>query len=145
MRDDARGRTDLPPHDVDAALAALGRADRASAPPPAWNVFVRQIDRPTLAARLPLGLTAVLRPMAEFGRPAVAGTLAATLAGVALGTWLAVAFDRTPTATALASTDYTGSTLLDGDDPGLDAYLMEGTSSDLPSVDTLPSGSEGAR
>jgi hypothetical protein len=141
MRDDVRGRTDLPPHDVDAALAALGRADRASAPPPAWNAFTRELDRPGLAARVPLRLATVLRPLAEFGRPAVAGTLVATLAGVALGTWLAVAFDRGPTAAALASTEYTGSTLLDGDDPGLDAYLADGTSGEVPADDTLPSGS----
>ena len=142
MRDDSA----LPPIDeVDAALLALGRADRDSAPAPDWNVFVRQLSRPTLAARVPLALTGVLRPMAEFGRPAVAGTLVATLAGVALGTWLAAALDRGPTATALASTDYTGSTLLDGDPAGLDAYLADGGSTDAAADDTLPSGSEGAR
>jgi len=142
MQDDSA----LPTIDeVDAALVALGRADRDAAPTPNWSIFVRHLNRPTLAARVPLALTGVLRPMAEFGRPAVAGTLVATLAGVALGTWLADTFDRGPTATALASTDYTGSTLLDGDPAGLDAYLVDAGSSDAAADDTLPSGSKGGR
>jgi len=132
---------------IAAEVAALGRAERGAATaPPGWSAFSARLERPPLASRLPLVLVIALRPLGELARPAMAGTLVATCAGVALGTWLALAFDRGPTAVALAATSYAGSNLLDGDDPGLDTYLGDGDSEALPADETLPESSgTGAR
>jgi hypothetical protein len=146
MQDDSLSDPERSASDVGPLVDALGRADRAGAPQPDWNRFMLEIERPALGSRIPLALTAMLRPAAELGRPAVAGALAATFTGVALGTWLAVAFDRGPTATALATTSYSGSSLLDDDAAsGLDSYLAEDSAEPTSTGDTLPGSTEDRR
>jgi len=140
--DEDSGRNTAP--DLEAALAALGRAERSAAPPPAWTLFVARLERPSLTDRLPLVLATAVRSSSDLARPAMAGTLVAMSAGVALGTWLALALDRGPAATALESTSYAGSSLLTGDGPGLDTYLGVVDSEDS-SGDTLPEPGAGAR
>ncbi len=140
MREENSGRTTIPAEE--AALAALGRAERdAASPPPAWSAFTARLERPPLISRLPLDLVVALRPLGELGRPAMAGALVAMCAGVAFGTLLALSFDRGPTAVALASTSYAGSNLLDGEDPGLDTYLDDGDSGEPLPAGALPESS----
>lgn len=137
MHDEETGRAHL--QATEAALATLGRAERdGAASPPTWSAFAARLAQPRPMSRVPLNWVTALRPLSEFARPAMAGTLAAMLTGVALGTWLALAFDRGPTVAALASTSYSGSSLLDGDEPGLDMYLGSNESGDVaPGEDSL--------
>jgi hypothetical protein len=146
MHDDSQSDPERSASEVGPLVDALGRADRASAPRPDWNRFMQELERPALGSRIPLALTAIVRPVAELGRPAAAGALAATFTGVALGTWLAVAFDRGPTATALATTSYSGSSLLENEvESGLDSYLAEDGTEPTSTDDTLPAPAEDRR
>jgi hypothetical protein len=94
------------------ALSELGRAERTSEPAPDWAAFAARLERPGLLDRAPLGLAAAVRGAGAFLQPAAAGAVAATLAGLALGTWLALSFSRGP-ATGADSQAYEDSSLFD--------------------------------
>lgn len=94
------------------ALSELGRAERTSEPAPGWAELAARLERPGLLDRAPLGLAAAVRGAGAFLQPAAAGAAAATLAGLALGTWLALSFSRPP-ATGVDSQVYEDSSLFD--------------------------------
>jgi hypothetical protein len=127
-----------------ASLAALARADLASAPGVPWARLAERLEAPRLADRLPLGVVLAWRQAGALMRPAVAGTAVATLAGLALGTWLGVASQR-GTSQAVASEPFTVSNLVDDGARGLAAAYFGDSESESEALDgaatTAPSGS----
>ena len=117
------------------ALTELGRAERASGPPPDWAEFTARLERPGLLDRAPLALAAAMRGAGAFLQPAAAGAIAAGLAGLALGTWLALSFQRAPV-TGVEAQLYEDSSLLDDEASALAASYFalagEATSEDSP-------------
>jgi hypothetical protein len=102
------------------ALAELGRAERASAPAPDWGEFAARLERPSFLERAPIGLAAAVRGAGAFLQPSAAGAIAATLAGLTLGTWLALSFQHAAT-TSTDTVLYEDSALLDDEAGGLAA------------------------
>lgn len=102
------------------SLADLAQADRTAARGIAWAALATRLERPRLADRLPLDVWAAWREAGVLLRPAVAGTMVATLAGLALGTWMALATQR-GTSQALATEPYSVSTLVSDGSRGLAA------------------------
>ena len=91
------------------------------------------------ADRVPLGAIAAWRQAGELMRPAVAGTAVATVAGLALGTYLAVA-SQGGTSRALAAEPFAVSNLVEDGARGLAATYFGDTESES---DALGNG-EGA-
>jgi anti-sigma factor RsiW len=114
--------------DVRAQLVALGSADRAASPLLDWPALASRLERPPLADRLPLGALGALRQAGELLRPAVAGTALATVAGLALGTYLSLA-TQSGTPRAIAAEPFTVSNLVDDDTQGLAAAYFGDTES----------------
>jgi hypothetical protein len=129
---------------VSAALVELGRAEVQAAPGVRWSIVARRLERPRLADRLPLGVVLAWRQAGALMRPAVAGTAVATLAGLALGTWLGVASQR-GTSQAVASEPFTVSNLVDDGARGLAAAYFGTSESESEALDgaatAAPSGS----
>jgi hypothetical protein len=112
-----------------AALAELGRAERAATPPLAWAALQARLEQPRRVERLPLVAAAAWRGAAELLRPAAATGALAVLAGLAAGTGIAVATGRAARDAEAADT-YTVSSLLDDSEAGLAAdYLADADSS----------------
>ena len=120
--------------DLRAALAGLLQADRDAAPGISWTALSSRLGRPPLADRLPLGAVALWRQTSEFLRPTVASTAMATVAGLALGTWLAVASQR-GTSEALATEPFTVSNLVDDGARGLSAAYFGDADSESQALD----------
>jgi hypothetical protein len=93
------------------AIATLGAADRATVSAGFTARVEARLARPGLAVRLPLAVAAAWRSASAFLQPAVVGGLAATIAGLVLGTWFGVTTQR-GTSESLA-TPYNVSTLVD--------------------------------
>ncbi len=125
---------------VGTLLSELARAERQAASPPVWAQVAARLEQPRVLDRLPVGLAGALRPTRAFLQPAVAGGVAATLGGLALGTWLAIAFHRAA-ATSLAVEPYAASSLVD-DGAGLaDTYFALGADSPGASETATPGSS----
>lgn len=129
--------------DVGSMLAELGRAAREPAGP-VWAHVAARLDRPGMMDRLPLGIVGALRHTQAVLQPAVAGGVVATVGGLVLGTWLAVAFDRAP-ATSLAIEPYTASSLVDDGGAGLsEGYFAIGDAANPQSDMAMPGDDAGA-
>jgi len=106
------------------ALNALHAAElNAARPRSSWADVAAVAERPPFLMRLPAALTDVVRTSRTLAQPAIAGALAAVVLGLSLGTWLALATQRS-TATAEAADTYSASSLLDSPSSGIaDVYL----------------------
>ena len=137
-----------------AALAELARAERHTAQAPAWANLAARLERPGVLDRLPLGIAAGLRQAGSLVQPAAAGGVAAVLAGLALGTWLALGFYPAPS-TSLAAAPYEVSSLLADDAGGLaESYFVlpdeaiseglspEGSGNGSPAADAGPGAAD---
>lgn len=120
--------------DLRAALAELQQADRDATAGISWTALSARLGRPPLSDRLPLGAVALWRQTSEFLRPSIAGTAVATVAGLALGTWLAVA-SQTGTSKALATEPFTVSNLVDDGARGLSAAYFGDADSESQALD----------
>jgi len=78
---------------------------------------------------LPLAVAGALRQTTGLLQPAVAGGVAATFVGLALGTWLALASQRR-VPEAQASDPYDYSSLVDDGASGLAASYLDASASD---------------
>lgn len=127
------------------ALAELGSAERHAAPASLWTRVEARLDRPPLVARLPLGLAAACRQAGDLLQPAVAGTATAALAGLVLGTYLAIDMQR-GTSSAVASQPFEVSTLLGESASGLaGSYLAAAeTENDMNAAESLDANGDGA-
>jgi hypothetical protein len=126
------------------SLAELGRAERQAAPASLWTRVEARLDRPPLVARLPLGLAAACRQAGDFLRPAVAGTATAALAGLVLGTYLAIDWQR-GTPIAAASDPFEVSTLLGESASGLaGSYLAAAEDDDVNPAESLDASEAGS-
>ena len=105
------------------ALTELARAERRSAPAPDWADLAARLERPGILERAPIGLAAALRGAGALLQPAAAGAIAATLAGLVVGTWLGLAFRSGP-ASSVEAAPYEISSLLDDEADGLAASYL---------------------
>jgi len=130
--------------DVGAMLAELGRAAAREPAGPVWAHVAARLDGPGIMDRLPLGVAGLLRLTHAFLQPAVAGGVVATVGGLVLGTWLAIAFDGAP-ANSLAMEPYATSSLADDSGSGLsDGFFAIGDASASQDVPSLPGAGEAA-
>ena len=131
---------------VSSALAELGRAEQATALPDLWPAVSRRLERPGIAARLPLRLASAWRELALLGRPAVAASAAAGLAGLVLGGWMALVAVRGPM-DAQADQTYSTSSLVLSPAGGLTQSFLGLDSTSASAVEDSTSGSDsgGAR
>jgi len=124
-------------------LSELGRAAEREPARPVWAHVVARLERPGVLDRLPLGFAGALRHAQAFLQPTVAGGVVATLGGLVLGTWLAIAFHQAP-ATSLAIEPYATSSLVDDSGGGLsDSYFSIGAESS-PEPDAVSPGAGAA-
>jgi anti-sigma factor RsiW len=105
-------------------LSALHAAElNAAQPRTSWADVAATAERPPFLMRLPAALTDAVRTSRTLAQPAIAGALAAVVLGLSLGTWLALATQRS-TATAEAADTYSASSLLDSPSSGIaDVYF----------------------
>ena len=123
------------------AVSAMGRADRLEAGSTMlWSAVQARIRRPTLAQRLPLRLATTWRLVAALAHPPVVTSFAAVLAGLVLGTWMALVA-QPKSNEAQAGETYTASSLVEDSEAGLAGdYLRidsgtENGASEKPSTD----------
>jgi len=136
-----------------AALRDLGEAERAAASEVrgTWAAVERALERPTVASRLPLGWAAAWRVGHDLGRPALAGSLVAAVAGLGVGAWLALATGRAPVTAdtaglfATSNLDAAASGGFESDfldpaaaDPSADAGVPAATAGDTTTDEATP-------
>lgn len=101
------------------ALGALHAAElRAARTPDRWAAIAAAAARPPLLLRLPPALTDAVRTSRTLAQPAIAGTFAAVILGLSMGTWLALSTQHAP-ATAEAAETYSASSLLASPSSGI--------------------------
>jgi len=127
-------------------LAEFGRAERSAVPVALASRIEAGLARPRFGARLPIGLAASLRQASALFEPAVAGSAIAAVAGLALGTWMALE-TPSPSTEALATEPYAVSTLVDSDASGIGGdYLQEDAAgSEEVQPDVAPQDSQGVQ
>jgi len=110
--------------DTHLALSALYEAELdAARPRTTWAQVAATAERPPFLLRLPPVFSDAMRTSRTLAQPAIAGTFAAVILGLSLGTWLGFASQRA-TATAEASTTYSASSLLASPSSGIaDSYF----------------------
>jgi hypothetical protein len=125
------------------ALAELGAAEHAAQGGVRWAAVAARVERPRLSDRLPLGVWAAWRDAGVLLRPAVAGSLVAVLAGLALGTWMGIVTQR-GTSQALATEPYAVSSLVSDGERGLAATYFGDATSESNALDGTSAADEGS-